>query len=125
VDLSPFEAIMLICFGLAWPFSIYKSWKTWEVGSKSLVFLVALFVGYVAGTLHKIFYLFDYVIILYILNGTMVATDIVLYIRNRLYQVRKSVEEAQARETNRGSGFLATEDGPGSNGPATDQEDSQ
>lgn len=86
---------MLICFGMAWPFSIYKSYKTREVGSKSLVFLVALFIGYVSGTLHKIFFLFDYVIILYILNGTMVAIDIALYIRNRLYQIRASVEQAQ------------------------------
>lgn len=81
---------------MAWPFSIYKSYKTREVGSKSLVFLVALFIGYVSGTLHKIFFLFDYVIILYILNGTMVAIDIALYIRNRLYQIRASV--AQARQ---------------------------
>lgn len=94
---------MLICFGMAWPFSIYKSYKTREVGSKSLVFLVALFIGYVSGTLHKIFYLFDYVIILYILNGTMVAIDIALYIRNRLYQIRASVAEAQSPPARRDS----------------------
>jgi hypothetical protein len=96
VDLSPFEAVMLICFGMAWPFSIYKSYTTRQVGSKSLVFLIALFIGYVSGVLHKVFFLFDYVIILYILNGTMVAIDIALYIRNRLYQIRASVEHAQS-----------------------------
>ena len=47
--------LMLVCFGLAWPFSIAKSLRTRQVGSKSLVFLVVVFVGYVAGVLHKIF----------------------------------------------------------------------
>jgi len=90
--MSPFEIIMLVCFGLAWPFSIYKSYTTREIGSKSLLFLIALLVGYVAGVLHKIFYLYDPVIYLYILNGTMVSIDIALYLRNRLYHVRKSVQ---------------------------------
>lgn len=94
--MSPFEIIMLVCFGMAWPFSIYKSWKTRQVGSKSLIFLVALLVGYIAGILHKVFYLYDAVIFLYILNGTMVSIDIALYIRNRLYHVRASVREEGA-----------------------------
>ena len=92
LDMSPFEIIMLVCFGSAWPFSIYKSWTTRRVGSKSLIFLFALFLGYVAGVLHKIFYLYDFVIILYALNGTMVAIDIVLYFRNRYLEVKESVQ---------------------------------
>lgn len=93
--MSPFEILMLVCFGLAWPFSIYKSATTREVGSKSLVFLFALLIGYIAGVIHKIFYLYDPVIFLYILNGTMVSIDIVLTVRNRLYQIRKSLESEQ------------------------------
>jgi hypothetical protein len=88
--MSPFEIIMLVCFGLAWPFSIYKSYTSRQVGSKSLIFLVALLIGYVAGILHKLFFLYDAVIFLYILNGAMVSIDIALYIRNRLYHVRAS-----------------------------------
>lgn len=91
--MSIFEIIMLVCFGMAWPFSIYKSYTTRTVGSKSLVFLVALLIGYISGVMHKLFFLFDGVIFLYILNGTMVSIDIVLYIRNRWYHVKKSVEE--------------------------------
>ena len=67
--MSVFEAIMLVCFGLAWPFSIYKSATTRQVGSKSLLFLIALLIGYVAGILHKVLYNFDLVIILYAPNG--------------------------------------------------------
>lgn len=97
--MSIFEVIMLVCFGLAWPFSIYKSIKTREVGSKSLVFLIALLVGYIAGILHKIFYDPDAVVYLYALNGVMVAVDMVLYLRNRLYHIRRSAQEAkEARE---------------------------
>lgn len=92
MNMSPFEIVMLICFGLAWPFSIYKSATTREVGSKSMVFLFALLLGYIAGVIHKIFYLYDPVIFLYILNGTMVSIDIALTVRNRLYQIRKSLE---------------------------------
>jgi hypothetical protein len=95
MDMSPFEIVMLICFGMAWPFSIYKSATTREVGSKSLVFLFALLIGYISGVLHKLFYLYDPVIFLYILNGTMVSIDIALTMRNRLYQIRKSLESEQ------------------------------
>ena len=92
--MSPFEIIMLVCFGLAWPFSIYKSATTRTVGSKSLIFLVALLVGYIAGILHKLFFYFDLVIILYALNGTMVSIDIALYLRNRAYHIRESAKES-------------------------------
>ena len=98
--MSIFEIIMLVCFGLAWPFSIYKSWTTREIGSKSFFFLLALFVGYIAGMLHKIFVDMDGVIVLYALNGLMVLIDMLLYVRNRLYHIRKSAEEAyQLRES--------------------------
>lgn len=93
--MSPFEIIMLVCFGLAWPFSIYKSATTQQIGSKSLLFLIALLIGYVAGVLHKIFFNYDLVIILYALNGTMVSIDIALYLRNSAYHVRQSAREAQ------------------------------
>ena len=86
---------MLVCFGLAWPFSIYKSATTRQIGSKSLLFLIALLIGYVAGVLHKVFFYFDLVIILYALNGTMVSIDIALYLRNRAYHIRQSAKEAQ------------------------------
>ena len=97
--MSIFEIIMLVCFGLAWPFSIYKSWKTREVGSKSLIFLLALLVGYVAGILHKIFFDPDAVVYLYALNGLMVATDMALYLRNRLYHIRRSAQDAKEGRT--------------------------
>jgi len=81
--MSIFEIGMLVCFGAAWPASIYKSYKSRSTKGKSILFLMILFVGYIFGILHKIIYRFDYVIFLYILNSLMVLTDVLLYFRNK------------------------------------------
>lgn len=80
--MSIFEIIMLVCFGAAWPFSLYRSWRSRTNAGKSIFFLWVIFAGYIAGTLHKVFYNYDPVIYLYVVNGTMVAGDILLYFRN-------------------------------------------
>ena len=76
--MSPFEVGMLACFGVSWPFSVYKTWKAKMPTGKSMGFLWLVFIGYVSGVLHKIFYHLDFVILLYILNGTLVMVDIML-----------------------------------------------
>jgi len=81
--MSIFEVVMLICFGAAWPFSIYKSYTSRENTGKSIMFLFIVFVGYMAGMIHKLFYNFDLVIYLYGLNSCMVLMDIILYFRNK------------------------------------------
>ena len=78
-----FEILMLVCFGAAWPFSIVKSYRSRTNAGKSVLFLFVVFVGYVSGVLHKAFYHYDHVIYLYALNGAMVFTDLLLYLRNR------------------------------------------
>lgn len=80
--MSFFELTMLLCFGLAWPFSIYKSYATRENGSKSLIFLFVALAGYIAGIFHKLIYNPDMVTYLYIVNSGMVSIDIILYFRN-------------------------------------------
>jgi hypothetical protein len=44
--------------------------------------MVIVLIGYMAGILHKIFFLSDAVIILYIINFAMVTIDILIYFRN-------------------------------------------
>lgn len=73
---------MLVCFGAAWPSSIYKSYTSRTAKGKSVVFLAIVLLGYGAGILHKLYFSLDWVILLYLLNGLMIATDIVLYLRN-------------------------------------------
>lgn len=80
--MSIFEMLMLLCFGAAWPFSIYKSYKSKSVAGKSPIFLVILILGYVFGILHKILYAYDVVVYLYALNLIMVSTDFLLYLKN-------------------------------------------
>jgi hypothetical protein len=92
--MSIFEIAMLVCFGAAWPVSIYKSLRTRAVAGKSLPFLVIVFVGYIAGILHKLLFRYDLVIFLYALNALMVGFDMFLYLRNRLYHVRRSLADA-------------------------------
>ena len=80
--MSVFEIAMLVCFGAAWPFSIYKSVKEKTSKGKSTKFLVIIIMGYGAGILHKIFYYYDYVVYLYAFNMLMVSVDLYLHLRN-------------------------------------------
>lgn len=79
--MSLFEIGMLLCFGAAWPFSIYKTMQCKDVRGKSLIFLLVVLFGYILGILHKVFYNYDKVVYLYAVNGLMVAMDIALYLR--------------------------------------------
>ena len=82
MDFSVFEALMLICFGASWPFSIARSVRDRSSKGKSLLFLILLELAYICGILHKVLVNTDIVLILYALNLMMVSIDIALYIRN-------------------------------------------
>ena len=84
--MSIFEIIMLACFGAAWPFSIYKSYRSRQTAGKSLLFLYVVLIGYFSGVIHKLLYSMDPVIYLYLLNAIMVLTDLLLYYRNQRWQ---------------------------------------
>jgi hypothetical protein len=87
MNFSPYEAVMLICFGAAWPFSLVKSWRSRSAKGKSIYFLFVILVGYVAGILNKTTQgqSNDPVLFLYGLNALMVAMDCALYFRNRRF----------------------------------------
>ena len=76
--MSVFEIVMLICFGAAWPFSIYKSFRSYSIEGKSVLFLIVILIGYIAGILNKIYTHYDGVIYLYLLNLVMVVADLLL-----------------------------------------------
>jgi len=84
-----FELIMLICFGLSWPISVYKSFISRSTKGKSLVFLCAIIIGYLSGIAGKIVgNAISYVLILYCLNLAVVSIDLCLYFRNRRIERR-------------------------------------
>ncbi|MBO5286947.1 MAG: hypothetical protein J6B34_02355 [Clostridia bacterium] len=83
------EAIMLVCFGLSWPISVYKSITSRATKGKSAVFIMAIIIGYIAGITGKIVgNQFDtpwkiFVFVLYCFNLIMVSTDLTLFFINR------------------------------------------
>ena len=81
IGFSIFEFGMLACFGICWPISVYTSVKTKRTEGKSLLFMLIVFVGYISGVIHKVYYNFDFVIVLYISNLLLVLVDIVLYLK--------------------------------------------
>lgn len=78
------EAGMLICFGLSWPFNISKSLRSRTAKGKSIVFEILVIVGYLCGLTGKLLTGdTSYVVFFYIADILMVATDLVLTLRNR------------------------------------------
>ncbi len=88
-----FEIIMVLSFGASWPFNVMKSYKARTTKGKSLLFLLLIFFGYIAGIISKLIntqYMENfadkwYVLFFYCLNLLMVGADLCLYIRNRKF----------------------------------------
>lgn len=78
-----FEILMLLCFGFAWPFSVYKSYKSKSTEGKSIVFINIVLLGYIAGIINKLEHPLNIVIWFYVLNLVLVSADCMLYWRNR------------------------------------------
>lgn len=79
-----FEFIMLACFGLSWPISVYKSIKSKSTQGKSIVFISAIIIGYISGIIGKIVnHQLTYVLIIYCFNLIVVSVDLVLFFINR------------------------------------------
>ena len=80
---SIFEFIMLICFGMSWPISVYKSLTSKSTEGKSGVFIVAIIIGYISGIIGKILnHQINYILILYCINLVVVSFDLFLFILN-------------------------------------------
>lgn len=84
MELPPlFEAAMVVSFGISWPLSIIKSFRSRTAKGKSLVFLLFILFGYLCGVISKFLAgNLTYVVFFYILNFVMVFIDLCLYFRN-------------------------------------------
>jgi hypothetical protein len=85
------EAMMILCFGLSWPISIYRSYVSRTARGKSLFFEVFLWVGYILGISRKVLqymagsdlnFLFYLGWFFYLLNIVEISIDMLLYFRN-------------------------------------------
>ncbi|MBO4489185.1 MAG: hypothetical protein J5741_05960 [Bacteroidales bacterium] len=78
-NFSIWEVLFLLCFAVSWPVSIAKSLRTKIVIGKSPLFMSLIILGYIFGIIHKALYSYDIVIWLYVFNGLLVTTDLILY----------------------------------------------
>ena len=93
------EATMIICFGISWPLSVYKAWKSKTAKGMSILFLGFIIIGYTAGIVSKIINpTFDWstrwwIFVCYCFNFTMVSINIGLYFVNKARDNRLARQE--------------------------------
>ena len=91
-----FEVIMLCCFGVSWPFNIAKSIRSRTARGKSHIFEICVIVGYLCGLAGKLLSgNVTYMVVFYLVDILMVATDLVLTLRNQ----RLDREEERSAKT--------------------------
>jgi len=91
------EVLMLVCFGISWPFNIAKSLKSRTAKGKSIGFELCIIIGYLCGLAGKfIGGNVTYVVVVYILDILMVTTDLILTLRNKVLDRMAEKKEAKA-----------------------------
>ncbi|MBQ2213291.1 MAG: hypothetical protein II414_01825 [Erysipelotrichaceae bacterium] len=96
------EIVMLICFGVSWPINAIKAYKARSTKGTSLLFLMLIFTGYVAGIGSKLLnpaYMASistkwYVLAVYVINLLSLIVNLLIYFRNR--NLMKITKEASA-----------------------------
>lgn len=77
------ETLMLICFGLSWPFSLFRNIKARSAKGMSLQFTLLIEAGYIAGITAKLLmHSASYVLVVYFLNLAIVTANLVVYFIN-------------------------------------------
>ncbi len=80
---SILETVMLLCFGFSWPLNVIKSYRAGTAKGTSLLFMILIITGYIAGIFAKLVTgQTNYVLIAYILNLAIVSLNVVVYFRN-------------------------------------------
>ena len=83
------EATMIILFGISWPFNLFKSIKSKTTKGKSLLFLILIDIGYIAGITSKFFsttfvWATDWwIFMIYVINFSFVTADLIVYFINK------------------------------------------
>lgn len=78
------EASMLVCFGFSWPLNVIKNYRAKTAKGMSLGFICLIITGYIAGISAKLMSgAINYVLAVYVLNLVIVASNLVIYARNK------------------------------------------
>ncbi len=89
-----FEILMVLAFGISWPFNNIKAYKARTARGTSLFFIWLIGIGYTCGILSKIFSMIEYgpsyntplrilAFSFYIFNLIMVFCGMLIYFRNK------------------------------------------
>ena len=93
---SILETIMLVCFGFSWPLNVIKAYRAKTAKGKSLLFILLIITGYIAGISAKLISgQINYVLIAYILNLAIVSLNVIVYFRNVSLD-KKRLQETEA-----------------------------
>ena len=83
------EAVMIVLFGISWPFNLLKSIKSKSTKGKSLLFLILIDLGYIAGITSKfvsttfVWATDWWIFMVYVINFIFVSLDMIVYFINR------------------------------------------
>ncbi|MDR2493284.1 MAG: hypothetical protein LBD25_07530 [Coriobacteriales bacterium] len=90
-----FEMLFLVCFGIAWPLTVLKSYRSRTTKGKSLAFTLFGWFGYLFGITARILGgAIDYPLVFYFLNMGMVSLDLLLYARNHRIDLQREQRQA-------------------------------
>ena len=93
------EVVMLVLFGISWPFNLIKSIKSKSTKGKSLLFLILIDIGYIAGITSKFFsetfvWATDWwIFMIYLINFAFVTADLITYFINHNREKRTQIEQ--------------------------------
>ena len=91
------ETFMLLCFGLSWPVSLFRSLRAGSARSSSLAFMCLILAGYFAGIAAKVMPAgCGFVFYVYLFNILMVAANLIVTLYNRAKD-RKSDSRQQTK----------------------------
>ena len=91
------EAVMIVLFGISWPFNLLKSIKSKSTKGKSLLFLILIDLGYIAGITSKfvsttfVWATDWWIFMVYVINFIFVSLDMIVYFINRSKEKTKQM----------------------------------
>ena len=91
------EAVMIVLFGISWPFNLAKSIRSKTTKGKSLLLLVLIDLGYLAGLTSKFFsetFVWNtdwWIFVIYSINFTLVTLDLIVYFINRVRENKSHI----------------------------------
>ena len=83
------EAIMIVLFGISWPFNLIKSIRSKTTKGKSLLFIILIDIGYIFGITSKFFseaFVWStdwWIFAIYVTNFMLVTADLIIYFINK------------------------------------------